>query len=305
MNLDRLIPPIDRFEFGVCIREGQERSYFRVPIQAEVEVVFQSSLENTIRLLTVQGEEGANIMPPYDPAAVHKTVDPCKLTLDDDCVGSLLELARRQDLEPNNDILSDNPNSVFFYFCRFTIRDHTFLAVRRANLFKANLNTVSAWFSGGTLELARGNVFRLDDFFDVLISGDDVYILRPNDFEYLADIESVLTRTASARLREADQKLPFLDLEPLAVQMETGGSIRRARLANSVARRGDLQLTDRSLFEAVCRHANVPIEERDGIFHPTDGDGWKIIAVLDRRRYWVDLIMGQHEIYEASNRVQV
>ncbi len=305
MNLDLLAPPIDRFEFGVCIRDGESRSYFRVPIQAEVEAVFQTSLEKTILMLSAQGEDGSDVMAPYDPAAVHKTVDPCRLSLGDDCVGLLSELALCRDLEPNNDILRDNPNAVFFYFCRFTIRDHTFIAVRRANLFKANLNTVSAWFSGGTLELARGNVFRLDDFFDVIISGEDVYILRPNDFEYLADIESVLTRTASARLRDADLRLPFLDLEPLAVQMEAGGSIRRARLANSVARRSDLHLTDRSLFAAVCHHANVPIEERDGIFHPADGDGWKIIAVLDRRRYWVDLIEGRHEVYEATNRTQV
>lgn len=305
MNSKELSAPFDRFDFGVCLREDGERSFFRVPIQPAVEVVFQNSLSNTLVKLQAGSGGGIDDLTEYDPAAIHKTIEPCVLDPRDDCNGKLKSMLELQDLETNSSVLRDNSDKVFFYFCRFKKGDRYIWGIRKANQFKSSLKTKAAFLSGDTLGLAPDKVFRLDDFFDVVLTNEKILILRPNDFEYLADLEEELATTASVKLREADQKLPFLDLEPLAVEMEKGGSIRRARVATSVARRPDLEKTDRNLFAKACEMAGIPLEEREGKLHAKNGNGWEIIAVLDRRRFWTDLIQGEHEIYETPNRHRV
>jgi hypothetical protein len=182
---------------------------------------------------------------------------------------------------------------------------HYFWGLRRATQFKASLKTKNAIFQGDELDLVGGKVFRLDDFFDAIITDDKAFILRPKDIEYMADLEEVMRETAAASIRAVDEQLPFVDLSQLAVQMETGGSIRRARLAASVAARSDLAQTDRGLFAQACENCGIVLEENEEVFSTMPEKSWDLLTVLDRRRYWVDLIEGQHEIYEAASRERV
>jgi hypothetical protein len=304
MTPELLCPPIDRFDFGVCLRDGDVRHLFRVPIMPEVEVVFQSALVKTMELMGA-GEREVNALLAYDPAEKHDTLDPCTVLLNDPSLSKIRELTDTTDFETSGSVLRDNPTKIFYYFCRFKKGTAYFWGIRKATQFKSSLKTKNAIFQGDTLELAGGNVFRLDDYFDAIITDDTAYVLRPKDFEYVADLEEVMRETAAANIRSVDEKLPFVDLSQLAEQMGRVGSIRRARLAASVATRTDLEQTDRELFAAACANGGITLEDNEGIFSTSAEATWDLLTILDRRRYWVDLIAGQHEIYEAASRERV
>lgn len=304
MTPELLCPPIDRFDFGVCLRDGDVRHLFRVPIMPEVEAVFQTALVKTMKLMGV-GEREADALPAYDPAEKHETFDPCAILLNDLSLSKIRELTDTTDFETSGSVLRDNPAKVFYYFCRFKKGVNYFWGIRKATQFKSNLKTKNAFLQGDTLELAGENVFRLDGYFDAIITDDTVYILRPKDFEYVADLEEIMRATAVANIRSVDEKISFVDLSQLAEQMGRGGSIRRARLAASVAARTDLEQTDRALFAAACANGGITLKENEGIFSTSAEATWDLLTILDRRRYWVDLIAGQHEIYEAASRERV
>jgi hypothetical protein len=270
-----------------------------------VEVVFQEALVKTVDGLKADELQSLAGLANYDPAEKHETLDPCVVPLASPWLGKIRELAETTDFETNGTILRDNPGKVFFYFCRFKKGADYFWGVRKATQFKSSLKTKNAFFQGDELELVGGNVFRLDDFFDAIVTDDKAYILRPKDFEYLADLEQVMRETAAASIRAVDEQLPFVDLSGLATQMERGGSIRRARLAASVAARTDLSQTDRNLFAQACANSGITLQDSEGVFSASTEQSWDLLTVLDRRRYWVDLIAGQHEIYEAASRERV
>lgn len=305
MNPDLLCPPIDRFDFGVCLRDGEVRSSFRVPIRPEVELVFQNALVKTVESMT--GEDGQSLaeLNDYDPAEKHETLDPCSVPLNSPWLSKVRDLTGITDFETSGTVLRDNPTKVFFYFCRFKKGRYYFWGLRKATQFKSSLKTTNAFFQGDELDIVGGNVFRLDDVFDAIIAEDRAYILRPKDFEYLADLEQVMRETAAESIRQVDGQLPFVDLSGLATQMERGGSIRRARLAASVAARTDLAQTDRTLFAQACANSGIVLEDNDGMLTASAEQSWDLLTVLDRRRYWVDLIAGQHEIYEAASRERI
>jgi hypothetical protein len=304
MNPELLCHPIDRFDFGVCLREGDVRHIFRVPIRPEVETLFQSALERTMEQMGA-GDRELNALLPYDPAEKHETIDQCTIQLNDSSLSKIRELTEISDFETSGSVLRDNPSKVFYYFCRFKKGTAYFWGIRKATQFKSNLKTKNALFQGDELELIEGNIFRLDDFFDAIITADVVYVLRPKDFEYVADLEEVMRATAAENIRSVDEKLPFVDLSQLAEQMGRGGSIRRARLAASVAARTDLDQTDRGLFASACANGGITLEDNGGILSTSAEATWDLLTILDRRRYWVDLIAGQHEIYEAASRERV
>jgi hypothetical protein len=305
MNPDLICPPIDRLDFGVCLREGDQRSVFRVPIRPEVEVVFQEALGKTVEALKGDEHESLTGLVNYDPAEKHETHDPCIVQLASPWLAKIRDLVEMTDFETNGTVLRDNPSKIFYYFCRFKKEQNYFWGIRKATQFKSSLKTKNAFLQGDELNLVGGNVFRLDDFFDAVITDDKAYILRPKDFEYVADLVQVMRNTAAASIRVVDEQLPFVDLSGLATQMERGGSIRRARLAASVAARTDLNLTDRNLFAEACTNSGIILEENDGILSASAEQSWDLLTVLDRRRYWVNLIAGQHEIYEAASRERV
>ena len=304
--MDLLTPPFDRFEFGVCIRGKKKREYFQVPVAKGVKAAFQDALAYTLNRLTKQGECGLEDLKQWEASEKHEAEEPCSMEFDEGILTQLKDLAVAENFESNASILKDNAGKVFYYFCRFKKGEDQVWAVRKANQFKSNLKTTTATFGSGELKLISDNVFRLDDFFDAIITKSKVYILRPKDFEYVADLESELQDAALSRLREANKSMPYFKLDNLISIVEKGCSMQRARLATAVASREDLADTDRGLFIEACRRVNITLSEtEDGNLEADEKNSWAVLGLLDRRRYATDLIPDKHEVYEASSRQAV
>ncbi len=298
-----LKPPFDNFEFGICLRDKDGREYFRVPVAKGVRQIFQDALGFTISRLTKQGEIELNDLRQWEPSEKHEAEDPCWMKFDEEILTEIEDLISAESFETNSAVLKDNPGKVFFYFCRFSKGGKHFWGLRKATQFKSSLKTTNAFLGDGELQLASENIFRLDDFFDAIVTYDSVYILRPKDFEYLANLEIQLRSAALRRLREADRSIPFFKLDTLISLVEGGCSMRRARLATAVASREDLAQTDRSLFIEECRRVDIKLSEgSDGRLEADEKNSWAVLHLLDRRRYATTLIPEHREVYEAASR---
>lgn len=297
-------PPFGDVDFGVCIRDRKERNYFRVPVEQEVTDVLRMALASTLDKLGATEADFESIKD-WEASEKHSTIDPCKLSLKDGMLSLIRNLTDADDFEDSSSVLGDNPNDVFYYFVRFKQGNRCLWGLRKANQFKANLKATVAMWDSGELKLSKANTFRIDDFFDLVVVGDNVYVLRPNDFEYIADLEKQLRIAAKERLIEANLAMPFFKLDDLVTAVSKDCSMQRARLATAVATRDDLEKTDKELFASACERVGIEIKEVDGVYTADEDNSWLVLKLLDRRRFATDLIVSQHEIYEAPSRYAV
>lgn len=288
-------------EFGVGRESGGLRGFGLVPIDDELQDALKEMAKETFR----QMEQVGTTPSAYDPADEPPTQDYQQLSLDDDLAASLREVFVTANFDYDQ-AFGDDLADVFCYFARFKdVNDRHLLCLRRAAQFKAmhtKKGRVAFWFSFGvsdTLQLFTGNLFQLNNDFDVAIDEELVHIIHPKSFKALAQIDRASTDAVTANLRRIREACPYVRWE--TIEEQAVGKPRIAALLASIRSAGHADNVDKSELVSLCHRAGVPVEDNDGVIVPDD----KIVEflqVLNRRRWESNLVPKEPEVYVASSR---
>jgi len=295
--------PIEDFlhiEFGICsIIDGQE-SIFRIPIDNSVRVTLYEMHETFYEaFLGIEGEAEL-----FQPSEKYASTEKLIISLNHENLDSLRELYDHVNIPIAEVLLGEIANSITYYFAIFTYHNGMRkIAVKRPAQFKGLLKTKLIHFIDDTLQLVPDNVFKLDNDFDFIIYENNIDILHPTGFSFIADIEAEVLLTAANATRELAQKVPFINFNYLADYVSH--SKTAAKLIASIKSRTDLERTSQQKLLEMCVRIGINVREENGQIIPDDHLIVNFLQILDRREYDFDLTDDEPEIYVASSRKKV
>ena len=146
-------------------------------------------------------------------------------------------------------------------------------------------------------------VFKLDDQFDFLITGQHVYILHPAGFERIAEIEEFAATKAQQMTLALGSKIKFINFNELAIYVAKHK--RGARLVAALNERSDLHAIQRAMFVKSAKETGVELENTGGKFVPAKGSEIGLLEMLDDRRYTTALKPGPRPAFVASSRRRI
>lgn len=190
-----------------------------------------------------------------------------------------------------------------YYFAKFVDSEgRTMVGVKKARTAKATLGAQNKLVRliDNTFVLIEERVLRLDRHFDVLISADNVFILEPRATEQVAKIVERVAASASARVQEIHDAVPFLDLS--RIKSKIARHPKLARIAHSIANHPDLHGIQRAAIEDLAAAQGIRFKEVDGRLLCNVTDETKLMEVLDARRYHLDLTANGAVPYRATAR---
>ncbi|MEW6173686.1 MAG: Kiwa anti-phage protein KwaB-like domain-containing protein [Bacillota bacterium] len=295
---------IQSVEFGVCLSNAEDDNYVLVPVDATVQNALKEMVRNTADQLGcfVNGTG----LQPYEPAEKYGPTERLRYPIQEEDENTTpVCLFNAQNLATDQDGLK-NPFEIIFYFALF--RDHDgrkIVAVRRAAQFKGILKAkgrLISWLDD-TMKVVADDIFKLDQDFDYLVTGDEIYILRPSGFEYSADLGKRVLAKVMQNTQMLQQVMSFVDFNSMGEYVSTRK--RAARLVAAIRSRDDLNGMTKARLMAVCDETGVGVEEVDGKLRPMSGQEMHFLMLLDRRRYSLLLIEDTPETYEATSRRKV
>lgn len=205
-----------------------------------------------------------------------------------------------------SNILEEQSDKIIYYFTEF-IDDsaRSIIGVRRASQFKGFLSgkhRLIRW-SDDSLKTVDFNIFRLDRVFDFILTIDNIYILHPSSFEFIADLSTVVSEKARERALSLSHILSFLSFESIADFASHNN--RAARLIAAISVRNDIaDIKKEKLIEAAAVN-NIELETIGGIIKPTAGNEIALLELLDNRRYTVSLTDDPPSAFLANSRKPV
>ena len=199
-------------------------------------------------------------------------------------------------------------NNVIYYFAEFIDNNgKKLVGVRRASQFKAILSArkrLIRWIDN-TLKVVDFNLFRLDNDFDFVIGRNEIYILRPSGFEFVADFPSTLCdKKIDEKINSLSTRLSFLSFEGISDLAKNRSRV--ARLIAAISIRKDLEEINQEKFKEAARATNVELEEiGGGKLKPSIGNELGLLELLDYRRYTADLTDDTPSIFCADSRRKI
>ena len=299
MNFD--FDSIEMATFGVCTRLRSAIEFLDVPINRSVIPMLREMAENTWESLQEVHDAPALYEPSNDSTGLQHIAVP----IDDEQVALFRDVNEADRFNPGGELLVQTPRRVSSYFARFTDQAGARLTgMRQSTDFKGVLRHKGRLMRmfNDTLEMTEDDIFRLDTVFDMLIASDEVRILRPAGFEVMGQLQQTIKDAVPRNVEELQQSLPFVEfglIEGLA-----SANVGAARLLASIRARGTDGITANSLQQA-CTDNGVAVGLVEGRLHVEEEALFGFLRTLDRRRYNTELIPGQREVYEASNRRRV
>lgn len=301
MNLQFDLGQVDTTEFGVGCKNGAERVFIHVPVDADV----SHSLIGIARITWNELSKDGNTPSRYEPSEMHTKGVYTYLPLSDNLCVSLHDLHSASNLLIDSGVLK-NPSSIFCYFARFTDRKGNHLtALHRATQFKGVLKgkgRLIRLFSD-SLTLINDDVFKLDSDFDLLIDDANIHTMAPEGLEILADLQRALLSAVPTNIKALSTGLPSINFGSIETYAST--HVRAARLLASIRGRGDAHMIDEALLRQACVANNVSFDECGGKIVVGEGHVLGLLEVLDRRRYSASLVSNSLELYRASGRQQI
>jgi hypothetical protein len=285
-------------EFGVCRGPLVDAQSAIVPVDGAVRTMLEQMVLATRAELGL--DSNVPMIDKYELSEQYPSKTPLTLPLNDPLVDKIRALFSYANI-PTNAKMLDDVKAVTAYFC--IIYDHTgqkLLAMRRAVQFKAMLKRRLIRVFDETLRAVTDTVFQLDPDFDLLITDDTVYILRPAAFEQLADIDTEILDQAGKNTLALDAMVPGIRFSAIAPYVSHHK--RAARIIAALLRRGDLADISVTNLRRECRRNGIPVDAIEGQLVPHKGDELAFLNLLDRRRYVVSLIPRKWEQYEAGSR---
>lgn len=295
--------PIEDFrniEFGICtIIEGQQ-AIVRIPIDDSVRTMLYDMHEefyNAYFGIEVDPEQ-------YQPSEKYGTTEKLIIPLNNENLASLQELYNQNNIPIANVALGEIANSITYYFAIFRHRNGSKqIAVKRPSTFKGLLRKKLIQFIDDTLQVLPDNVFKLDNDFDFVIHENLIDILHPTGFNFIANIDEEILRSAAATTRQLTARIQFINFNYLADFV--GHSKTAAKLVASIKSRDDLERTSQEKLLEKCARIGVNVREENGQLMPEENDIVRFLEILDRRGYDFDITDDQPEIYVASSRKRV
>ncbi len=295
--------PIEDFrniEFGICtIIEGQQ-AIVRIPIDDSVRTMLYEMHEAFYN--SYFGIEGDPEQ--YQPSEKYGTTEKLIIPLNNENLASLQELYNQNNIPIANVALGEIANSITYYFAIFRHRNGSKqIAVKRPSTFKGLLRKKLIQFIDDTLQVLPDNVFKLDNDFDFVIHENLIDILHPTGFNFIANIDEEILRSAAATTRQLTARIQFINFNYLADFV--GHSKTAAKLVASIKSRVDLERTSQEKLLEKCARIGVTVREENGQLIPEENDILRFLEILDRRGYDFDITDDQPEIYVASSRKRI
>lgn len=287
-------------EFGICtIIEGQQ-AIVRIPIDDSVRTMLYDMHEEFYNAyFGIEGDPEQ-----YQPSEKYGTTEKLIIPLNNENLASLQELYNQNNIPIANVALGEIANSITYYFAIFRHRNGSKqIAVKRPSTFKGLLRKKLIQFIDDTLQVLPDNVFKLDNDFDFVIHENLIDILHPTGFNFIANIDEEILRSAAATTRQLTARIQFINFNYLADFV--GHSKTAAKLVASIKSRDDLERTSQEKLLEKCARIGVTVGEENGQLMPEENDIVRFLEILDRRGYDFDITDDQPEIYVASSRKRV
>jgi hypothetical protein len=287
---------IQSVEFCVNVHtNGHEDANYLVPIDQTVQDALKQVLEAT--LAAIEPEDG---WAPYELSEKYASKESLRADLASDAMTSIRALHEEEGWPVRVGALSD-PKKIAYYFAVFRDnRGRRLTAVRQATQFKGAFKGRFVSVIDDTLRLIPDRVFKLDDQFDFLITGQHIYILHPAGFERIAEIEEFAAVKARTMMLSLGRKVTFIECAGLADYVAKRR--RAARLVAALHSRTDLHTIKRALFVKAAKDTGVVLVAVGRKLAPAAGSELGILEMLDDRRYTTALKPGQKPAFVASSR---
>jgi Domain of unknown function (DUF4868) len=285
-------------EFGVEL-EGETHPFRLLTVDANVQRALAEMVEETVRKF----EGDWDSMPYYQASEKYGASETAKLSLTDDLARRLRDLHEAAALPTDADALSE-PASVISYFTRMRdARNRRLTAIHRAGQFKAILKSRLIRLVTNALKMVEDEVFKLDADFDVLIDDQNLYILRPSSFEFVAHVQDAVLSAVAENALSIRADLGFVDFDP--IESYAAHHPRAARYLASIRVQRETANVDMRKLRSLCRATGVDVSTEDGVLKVAKGHELGFLEVLDRRRYEVQLAPGTPERFRASSRTKI
>lgn len=295
--------PIEDFrniEFGICtIIEGQH-AIVRIPIDDSVRTMLFDMHDEFYKVyFGIEGDPEQ-----FQPSEKYGNTEKLIIPLNNENLVSLQELYNQNNIPIANVALGELANSITYYFAIFRHRNGSKqIAVKRPSTFKGLLKKKLIQFIDDTLQVLPDNVFKLDNDFDFVIHENLIDILHPTGFNFIANIDEEILRSAAATTRQLTARIQFINFNYLADFV--GHSKTAAKLVASIKSRDDLERTSQEKLLEKCARIGVNVREENGQLMPEENDIVRFLEILDRRGYDFDITDDQPEIYVASSRKRI
>jgi hypothetical protein len=287
---------IQSVEFCVNVHtNGGQYTNYLVPIDLTVQDALKQVLGAT--LTAIEPEDG---WLPYELSEKYASKESLRADLPADAMASIRALHEEEGWPVRVGALSD-PKKIAYYFAVFRdSRGRRLTAVRQATQFKGAFKGRFVSVIDDTLRLIPDRMFKLDDQFDFLITGQYIYILHPAGFERIAEIEQFAAAEARTMTLSLGTKVKFIEYAGLADYVSKHR--RAARLVAALHARTDLHTIKRALFVKAANECGIVLIENGRKLTPEKGSELGVLEMLDDRRYTTALKTGQKPAFVASSR---
>ncbi len=297
MKLDFDLDNITLTEFGVGRGSSRNPILFDVRVNSEVKSTLYDLAQKTWEAMQSDTDRPKR----FDPSELYPNTKYVYVGLSDYEVAFLKELHCAKFIPTISSILKDAHKS-FCYFTRLKDNQGRYLtALRRTSQFRGSLsekNIVLRQISD-TLAIEKGNLFKLENDFDLLIDSKHIHIWKPQGFVTLGNLNQEILNAVPLNISEIQQKIPYVDLESIQEYVST--HLRAAKYLKSVCSQ-QLEGIDCEELAKACSNADVKIIHVNGKLLVADGHEIGFLEILDRRRFSVSLIREAPEKYRATGR---
>lgn len=287
-------------EFGICTIIDGQQTVVRIPIDNSVRTTLYEMHENFYE--TYFGIEGDAEL--FQPSEKYASTEKLLVPLANENLNSLQEIYNQNDMPVANISIGEIANNISFYFAIFRHNNGSKqIAIKRPSQFKGLLRKKLIQFIDDTLQVVPDNIFKLDNDFDFIIHEVNIDILHPTGFNFIANIDEEVLRSAADSTRQLSLRIQYINFNYLADFV--GHSKTAAKLVASIKSRTDLERTCQIKLLEKCVRIGVNIREENGQILPDETDIVRFLEILDRRGYDFDITEDLPEIYVASSRRRV
>ena len=298
MTIEFDLDTVETTEFGVGRETDSGTRFGSIPTSSKVKSALLSMVKKTI-----ENMESTDGKPPtYEPTEKYECVEylavPSSSTL-----GATIRKIHEAENLPIDDARLSAPESITCYFVRLTDnKNRRLTAIRRAIQFKGVLKSRLVELCDDTLKIVSGDMFKLDNDFDLLVDSTYTHIWRPSAFVFLGELMKEILAAVPGNVSAIASDVPFIEFA--SIEEYAKSHSRAARHLASI-RSQSLQGTDREALIRLCDNTGVGVYEANGKIKVNAGDEMGFLEVLDRRRYQIELIHDQPERFKAPSRVRI
>ncbi len=291
------IEDYNNIEFGICTNYG-EPNIVRIPIDNSVkQFLYEMHEEFNKTYIGINGNPEL-----YQASEKYSTTEKLYIPLNNEYLTSLRDLFFLDSIPITNVEISEIASSIVYYFAIF--RNNNGLkkiAFKRPSTFKGLLKKKLIHFIDDTLKVVNEKVFNLDNDFDFIIHNDNINILHPVGFNFIAKIEYEILRSAAETTMQLAVRLTFVNFAYISDFVRN--SKTAAKLISSIKSRDDLENISQEKLIEKCNRVGVQFQENNGLITPDQGQILRFLEILDRRGYDFDILNDNIiEIYVATSR---